>query len=122
MCTNSFATFVIDYVCEDRFDSTNINCTVRLNAPSNSSVFTTCIDEINRGRCDKTCGLCTCSTGGPWLSNDTTISQHCNGNGVCKSFKGCTSTSCTQVFCDCNPGWVGDKCEVRGNYQYDTIG
>ena len=56
--------------------------------------------------CDRTCGLCACSTA------SGTTREHCSGNGICKA--DCTRKgSCTGARCVCNAGFGGSKCERK---------
>ena len=59
--------------------------------------------------CDKECNLCPCST-----ATDT-VKEHCSGHGTCVA-SSCTQKTCSNAKCYCNPGWKGDKCELKGKY------
>eukprot|EP00928_Gymnodinium_smaydae_P054119 TRINITY_DN3794_c0_g1_i1.p1 TRINITY_DN3794_c0_g1~~TRINITY_DN3794_c0_g1_i1.p1 ORF type:complete len:3080 (-),score=568.50 TRINITY_DN3794_c0_g1_i1:116-9355(-) len=65
----------------------------------------TCSDFLTRKSCDNACGLCACSTA------SGTQKQHCSGHGTCKAT--CTANTCTMAECDCEDGWMGDKCELE---------
>jgi hypothetical protein len=56
--------------------------------------------------CDYACGLTNCST------STKTTQQHCSGRGKCQAT--CTPQGCSGVFCKCDAGWGGKKCNVKG--------
>ena len=78
----------------------------------------------NRGLCDRTSGICTCSTG--FLSSDGTGTNIAGDNGDCGRTTGVSvcggATSCslagtcsgsTAYQCTCNDGYTGSDCSLR---------
>ena len=66
-----------------------------------------CRDYLGWKDCDMACNLCACSTG-----DATGAMSHCNGNGVCEAT--CEQKGCSEARCRCNPGFMGDKCQING--------
>ena len=65
---------------------------------------------LKSGECDKLCNLCSCSTA------VGKTSEHCSGHGQCTAT--CTKHSCSNAKCNCEPGWIGSKCEIPGTQRF----
>ena len=68
-----------------------------------------CGNYLNSKECDAKCNLCACSTG---LNG---VMEHCSGNGVCKA-EICTQSKCQGAKCNCDEGFIGNKCQAEGYF------
>ena len=71
-------------------------------------ILGSCVDHLKLKDCDNKCNLCPCSTA------NGINEEHCNGHGVCEA--SCTTETCLNARCKCDPGWYGDKCESLSSF------